>query len=88
MQTLVDARTLSKRRWRCRRGLLENDLLIVNLGAQRGGTAAFDKHRGTLRWLSDDPWGRSYATPVVATGIKPTLTPEGPLPGTSSGSVT
>lgn len=47
--------------------VIENDLLIVNLGAQRGGTAAFDKHRGTLRWLSDDPWGRSYATPVVAT---------------------
>ena len=29
MQTdLVDARTLSKLRWRCRRGLLENDLFI------------------------------------------------------------
>ena len=28
MQTLVDARTLSRLRWRCRRGLLENDLFI------------------------------------------------------------
>ena len=28
MQTLIDERALSKLRWRCRRGLLENDLLI------------------------------------------------------------
>jgi antitoxin CptB len=28
MDTLVDARTLSKLKWRCRRGLLENDLFI------------------------------------------------------------
>jgi antitoxin CptB len=28
MQTVIDARTLSKLKWRCRRGLLENDLLI------------------------------------------------------------
>ena len=26
--TLIDERTLSKLRWRCRRGLLENDLFI------------------------------------------------------------
>ena len=28
MQTAIDDRSLSKLRWRCRRGLLENDLLI------------------------------------------------------------
>ena len=28
MQTLIDARALSKLKWRCRRGLLENDLFI------------------------------------------------------------
>jgi antitoxin CptB len=28
MDTPVDARTLSKLKWRCRRGLLENDLFI------------------------------------------------------------
>ncbi len=28
MQTLIDQRALSKLRWRCRRGLLENDLFI------------------------------------------------------------
>jgi len=48
--------------------VIEKDLLILNLGGARGGSvAAFDKVRGTLKWLSDDPWGRSYATPVAAT---------------------
>ena len=28
MDTALDARSLSKLRWRCRRGLLENDLFI------------------------------------------------------------
>jgi antitoxin CptB len=28
-ETLLDERSLSKLRWRCRRGLLENDLLIA-----------------------------------------------------------
>jgi antitoxin CptB len=28
MQTVIDARALSKLKWRCRRGLLENDLFI------------------------------------------------------------
>jgi antitoxin CptB len=28
MQTIVDARTLSRLKWRCRRGLLENDLFL------------------------------------------------------------
>ena len=28
METLIDDRALSKLRWRCRRGLLENDLFV------------------------------------------------------------
>ena len=28
MQSVIDARALSKLKWRCRRGLLENDLFI------------------------------------------------------------
>jgi antitoxin CptB len=28
METLIDERALSKLRWRCRRGLLENDLFV------------------------------------------------------------
>ena len=36
MQTPVDVRTLSKLRWRCRRGLLENDLLIERFFERHG----------------------------------------------------
>jgi len=36
---LIDERALSKLRWRCRRGLLENDLLIERF---------FNKHADTL----------------------------------------
>jgi antitoxin CptB len=36
MQTPVDIRTLSKLRWRCRRGLLENDLLIERFFERHG----------------------------------------------------
>ena len=36
---LLDARSLSKLRWRCRRGLLENDLLIERF---------FGRHESTL----------------------------------------
>jgi antitoxin CptB len=38
-QALLDERGLSKLRWRCRRGLLENDLLIERF---------FDRHAATL----------------------------------------
>ena len=34
MQTVIDDRALSKLRWRCRRGLLENDLLIERIFAR------------------------------------------------------
>jgi antitoxin CptB len=35
---LLDARSLSKLRWRCRRGLLENDLLIEKFFARHEAT--------------------------------------------------
>ena len=38
-EALIDERALSKLRWRCRRGLLENDLLIERF---------FDKHASSL----------------------------------------
>ena len=34
MDTLIDARALSKLKWRCRRGLLENDLFIERFFAR------------------------------------------------------
>ncbi|MFM2067048.1 MAG: hypothetical protein RLZZ584_1957 [Pseudomonadota bacterium] len=39
MDTPVDVRTLSKLKWRCRRGLLENDLFIERF---------FQRHEATL----------------------------------------
>jgi antitoxin CptB len=39
MDTLLDQRALSKLRWRCRRGLLENDLFVQRF---------FEAHEGTL----------------------------------------
>ena len=39
MSTVVDPTTLSRLRWRCRRGLLENDLLIARF---------FERHEATL----------------------------------------
>ena len=39
MQTRIDQRALSKLRWRCRRGLLENDLFIERF---------FDRYAGSL----------------------------------------
>jgi antitoxin CptB len=46
MQTPVDARTLSKLRWRCRRGLLENDLLIERFFARHAATLTRSQARG------------------------------------------
>ena len=39
MQTVIDARALSKLKWRCRRGLLENDLFVERF---------FQRHEATL----------------------------------------
>ena len=39
MQTVLDARTLSRLRWRCRRGLLENDLFVERF---------FERHAATM----------------------------------------
>lgn len=48
--------------------LVEKNMLILNLGGKRGGSAAaFDKLNGTLKWICNDQWDRSYATPVVST---------------------
>ncbi len=38
MSPLVDAQRLSKLKWRCRRGLLENDLFVERFFANHGST--------------------------------------------------
>jgi antitoxin CptB len=53
---LLDARSLSKLRWRCRRGLLENDLLIEKFFATHDATLTIRQAKGLndLMDLSDN----------------------------------
>jgi antitoxin CptB len=43
---LLDARSLSKLRWRCRRGLLENDLLIERFFGRYEATLTVSQGEG------------------------------------------
>jgi len=54
MQTVVDARTLSRLRWRCRRGLLENDLFVERFFARHEATLTEAQAQG-LQVLMDLP---------------------------------
>jgi antitoxin CptB len=53
---LVDARALSKLKWRCRRGLLENDLFIERFFARHEATLTENQAQGlrALMELSDN----------------------------------
>ena len=53
---LLDERALSKLRWRCRRGLLENDLLIEKFFASHEATLTVSQAKGLsdLMELSDN----------------------------------
>jgi antitoxin CptB len=48
MEALLDERSLSKLRWRCRRGLLENDLFIERFFHQYEGTLSVRQADGLL----------------------------------------
>ena len=50
----------------CSSPLIEGDALILNVGAGKC-VVSLDKFSGATRWIADDPWGRSYASPVAAT---------------------
>ena len=54
--TLLDERAMSKLRWRCRRGLLENDLLIERFFARHEATFTVSQAKGMndLMNLSDN----------------------------------
>jgi len=45
-EALLDERAMSKLRWRCRRGLLENDLLIERFFAAKAATLTVGEARG------------------------------------------
>ena len=51
MNELLDERALSKLRWRCRRGLLENDLLIERFFARHGAALTAAQARGLERLM-------------------------------------
>ena len=53
---LLDERALSKLRWRCRRGLLENDLFIERFFLERGDQITVSQAQGldALMDLSDN----------------------------------
>ena len=55
-QTLAGERALSKLRWRCRRGLLENDLFIERFFNRHAAQLTADQARGmyVLMDLSDN----------------------------------
>jgi antitoxin CptB len=48
MQTLIDERALSKLRWRCRRGLLENDLFVERFFKRQGVAVTEGQAQGLL----------------------------------------
>jgi antitoxin CptB len=56
MQTRIDERALSKLRWRCRRGLLENDLFIERFFNRHAETLTVEQASGIeiLMDLSDN----------------------------------
>ncbi|WP_404667356.1 succinate dehydrogenase assembly factor 2 [Roseateles asaccharophilus] len=53
---MIDERALSKLRWRCRRGLLENDLFIERFFARKGEQVSVTEAEGltALMDLSDN----------------------------------
>ena len=55
-ESLLDERALSKLKWRCRRGLLENDLLIEKFFARHEMTLTVSQAKGMndLMELSDN----------------------------------
>ena len=69
MPALIDERALSKLRWRCRRGLLENDLFIERFFARHEATLTEQQAQGLRR--SDGPGRQRPAGPAAAAHASP-----------------
>ncbi|MEK0419256.1 MAG: hypothetical protein RI949_3262 [Pseudomonadota bacterium] len=56
MESFLDARSLSKLKWRCRRGLLENDLFIERFFQRQGESITVSQAQGlsALTELADN----------------------------------
>ena len=52
MNTPIDEHVLSRLKWQCRRGLLENDLFIARF-LQQHGRRLNQRHVQGLKWLMD-----------------------------------
>ena len=68
---MITALELSKLRWRCRRGFLENDLILTRLLERRGANFSTEEHEQLLSLIAlddNDLWeiiaGRTNAFPV------------------------
>lgn len=72
---LIDARALSKLRWRCRRGLLENDLLIERFFNRHANNISVDIANGLsdLMALSDNDLLDLLLSRKLVCQIDPTL---------------
>lgn len=71
---------LSKLRWRCRRGFLENDLILSRLLERRGANFSAEEHEQLLSLIAlddNDLWeiiaGRSDVFPAGADAMVTTL---------------
>ena len=71
---------LSKLRWRCRRGFLENDLILTRLIERRGANFSETEHVQLLSLIAlddNDLWeiiaGRTEAFPAGAAAMVATL---------------
>jgi antitoxin CptB len=71
---------LSKLRWRCRRGFLENDLILTRLLERRGANFSSDEHEQLLSLIAlddNDLWeiiaGRTENFPAGADAMVATL---------------
>jgi len=54
VDTLIDERALSRLKWGCRRGLLENDLFVESFFQRHARTLTVRQAAG-LKWLMDLP---------------------------------
>jgi len=51
MNTVIDARALSKLKWRCRRGMLENDLFVERFFVRHEASLTQAQAQGLLRLM-------------------------------------
>jgi antitoxin CptB len=79
----IDARRLARLRWRCRRGMLENDLILARFLDRRGDALTEAEVAGLDRLLDltdNELWdvlcGRAAADPDLAFLLRELATPE------------